>query len=84
MKHPSIEFKTACSCCLTNAEMVSDMAKEYPEVEVKVYYAGKDVDYIPKYGALTESLMVINESDGVKGFSEKVIRNAFEKAIKTA
>ena len=28
---------------------------------VKVYKAGKDFDYIPKYGAVTKSMVVINE-----------------------
>lgn len=36
--------------------------KEYEgKVHVKVYKAGKDFDYIPKYGAVTKSMVVINE-----------------------
>ncbi|MBM6991141.1 MAG: thioredoxin family protein [Mobilibacterium timonense] len=84
MKHPSIEFITACACCVTYAEMVKEMAGDFPEVETRVYVAGEDMDYIPKYGAVTESTMIINESEVVKEFSKSGIREAFRHAIETA
>ena len=84
MKHPCIEFITACACCVTYAEMVKNMAHEFPEVETKVYTAGTDMDYLPKYGAVTESTMIINESEVVKEFSKSGIRDAFRHAIDTA
>ena len=42
--------------------MVQVLEKEYEgKVHVKIYRAGKDFDYIPKYGAVTKSMLVINE-----------------------
>lgn len=59
---------------------MKSLAKDYPEVEVKVYEAGGDMDYIPKYGVLTSSLLVINESTAVTDISKASIRAAFETA----
>lgn len=80
MKHPCIEFITACSCCEVYAEMVRNIAPDYPQVETRVYVAGKDMDYVPKYGMVTRSTMVINESEVLTDFSKSIIREAFEKA----
>ncbi len=63
---------------------VESLAESYPQVEVKTYTAGVDFDYIPKYGVLTASLLVINESIGITDISKSAIRKAFETAIKTA
>ena len=46
--------------------MVQVLEKEYEgKVHVKIYRAGKDFDYIPKYGAVTKSMLVINEKKAV-------------------
>ena len=43
-------------------DLVQVLEKEYEgKVHVKIYRAGKDFDYIPKYGAVTKSMLVINE-----------------------
>ena len=55
---------------------------EYPGVEVKLYEAGKDTDYIPKYGAVTKSVLIVNESRAVTELSKSSIREAFESASK--
>jgi len=59
---------------------VESLAPDYPDVEVKTYTAGIDDAYIPKYGVLTSSLLVINESVAVTSISKKSIRKAFEQA----
>ncbi|MGN0837490.1 MAG: thioredoxin-like (seleno)protein SaoT [Pyramidobacter sp.] len=82
MKHPCIEFITACSCCAVFADFVKSLAPEYPGVEVKLYEAGKDTDYIPKYGAVTKSVLIVNESRAVTELSKSSIREAFESASK--
>lgn len=63
MKHPCVEFILACACCKTLCDFVQELAPKYPEVETKVYVAGQDTEYIPKYGAVTSSMLVINESE---------------------
>ena len=63
---------------------MKSLAKDYPQIEVRVYTAGVDTDYIPKYGMLTSSLLVINESTAVTDLSKASIRKAFETAAKSA
>lgn len=45
--------------------MVQVLEKEYAgRVNVKIYRAGTDFDYIKKYGAVSKSMLVINEKSG--------------------
>ena len=59
---------------------MKSLAKDYPQIEVRVYEAGVDMDYIPKYGMVTSSLLVINESVAVTDLSKAAIRKAFQTA----
>ena len=63
---------------------MQSLAPSYPDVEVRVYEAGRDTDYIPKYGMVTSSLLVINESVAVTDLSKSTIRKAFETARASA
>lgn len=78
MKHPCIEFITACACCATLGDFVKEIAPDYPEIETRVYIAGEDTDYIPKYGAVTSSVLIMNESETLPELSKSSIRKAFE------
>ena len=62
---------------------MKSLAKDYPHIEVRVYEAGVDMDYIPKYGMVTSSLLVINESVAVTDLSKATIRKAFQTAEKS-
>ncbi len=83
MKHPCVEFILACACCDVLGEFVRTLAPEFPEIETRVYVAGVDMDYIPKYGAVTESMLVINESEVLPELSKAAIRKAFEDLAAT-
>ena len=83
MKHPCVEFILACACCDVLGEFVRPLAPEFPEIETRVYVAGVDMDYIPKYGAVTESMLVINESEVLPELSKAAIRKAFEDLAAT-
>lgn len=80
MKKPCIEFIVACSCCQVFADVVRNMAKEFPNVETKVYQAGEDMDYLPKYGAVSSSVLIVNEEEQITDISKSSIRKAFETA----
>ena len=84
MKHPSIEFILACPCCNSLAEYVKELAPSYPNVETRVYEAGKDVEYVQKYGVMTSSILIINESEAVTEHSKAAVLEAFEKAAASA
>ena len=64
--------------------MVQVLEKEYEgKVHVKIYRAGKDFDYIPNYGAVTKSMLVINEKKAVTKLTKPAVRDAFKEALKS-
>ena len=64
--------------------MVQVLEKEYEgKVHVKIYRAGKDFDYIPKYGAVTKSMLVINEKKAVTKLTKPAVREACKEALKS-
>lgn len=63
--------------------MVQVLAKEYEgRVHVKIYRAGQDFDYIKKYGAVSKSMLIINERKAVTKLTKPAVRQAFEEALK--
>lgn len=65
-------------------DLVQVLGKEYEgKVHVKIYRAGTDFDYIPKYGAVTKSMLVINERKAVTKLTKPAVRKAFEEAVKS-
>lgn len=62
--------------------MVQVLKQEYEEkIHVKIYRAGQDFDYIPKYGAVTKSMLVINERKAITKLTKPAVRKAFEEAL---
>lgn len=49
-----------------------------------MYKAGVDFDYIPKYGAVTKSMLIINEKKAVTKLTKPAVRDAFKEALKYA
>ena len=63
-------------------DLVQVLEKEYEgRIHVKIYRAGKDFDYIPKYGAVTKSMLVINEKKAVTKLTKPAVREAFREAL---
>lgn len=63
--------------------MVQVLEKEYGgRVHVKIYRAGQDFDYIKKYGAVSKSMLIINEKKAVTKLTKPAVRQAFEEALK--
>lgn len=58
---------------------MQSLAPDFPQIEVRCYEAGVDVDYIPKYGMVTSSIMIVNESVAITDLSKSVIRKTFKK-----
>lgn len=64
-------------------DLVQVLEKEYEgRVNVKIYRAGKDFDYIKKYGATTKSMLIINEKKAITKLTKPAVRQAFEEALK--
>ena len=65
--------------------LVNSLAANYSDrVEVKVYTVGSDFEYLPKYGSVTKSMLIINESKAITNLSKNAVKKAFEEAIRTA
>ncbi|MBR5488851.1 MAG: hypothetical protein IKV72_04030 [Firmicutes bacterium] len=62
---------------------VKSLAEEYPQIEVRCYEAGVDFDYIPKYGMVTSSVLIVNESIAVTDLSKSAIRKIFRELANT-
>lgn len=64
-------------------DLVQVLEKEYAgRVNVKIYRVGTDFDYIKKYGAVSKSMLIINEKKAVTKLTKQAVRNAFEEALK--
>ena len=83
MEKPCIEYISACACCEVFGDLVQVLEKEYEgRVNVRIYRAGKDFDYIKKYGATTKSMLIINEKKAITKLTKPAVRQAFEEALK--
>lgn len=51
-------------------------------MEVKVYYAGKDFEYIKKYGVVYRGTLIINEEKKIEKLSKEIIEVVIEEAVK--
>lgn len=84
MERPCIEYISACACCEVYGEFVKSLGEQYQgKVAVKIYKAGEDFEYIKKYGAVSKSMLVINQSKAVTKLNKENIRKAFEEALRS-
>jgi hypothetical protein len=84
MNKMKIELINTCPSCAGYEDVLRDIKKQFPEeVDLKIYYAGKDFEYLPKYGPIFRGTMVINEKDRYEDLSRKTIEEAVAKALGT-
>lgn len=57
--------------------------KHGDQVEVKIYYAGKDVDYLKKYGMVTKGTMIIDGKKKLDNLSKATIEKAIEDVVRS-
>lgn len=62
--------------------MQAAAAKYKDKVEAKIYYAGKDIDYIKKYGPIFKGTLIINEKKKIQRISKDIIEKEIETAVK--
>ncbi len=61
--------------------MEAAAAKYDDKVEVKIYYAGKDFDYIKKYGVIFRGTMIINGKKKIDRLSKDIIEKEIQNAV---
>lgn len=78
-----VEFINTCSCCASYEEDIKRAAGQYgDQVEVKIYRAGRDFDYLKKYGMISRGTMIINEKKKYDSLNKEVIEKAIQAAVK--
>lgn len=82
MKKILVELVNTCPTCDQYERILEEMVKKYPEnITSKVYYAGKDFDYIKKYGPVMKGTIIIDEKKRLDNLSKKTIQEAIEGAL---
>lgn len=82
MKKNLLEFIVVCAWCDTFTVLVKDLGKKYSDkVDVKIYVAGRDFEYIKKYGMQTKSIIILNEKKVIDKVNRTTIQKAFEELV---
>lgn len=77
-----VEFINTCPCCDEYSKIVKSAGEKYGDkVETKIYYAGKDFDYLKKYGMITKGTLIINEKKKIDKLSRTIIEKAIADAL---
>ncbi|EEX48748.1 MULTISPECIES: thioredoxin-like (seleno)protein SaoT [Jonquetella] len=77
-----VEFINTCPCCDGYGDVLRDLQKRFPDkIDLKIYYVGKDFDYLPKYGPITRGTMIINGTDRYEDLSRRSIEKIISEAI---
>jgi hypothetical protein len=64
-------------------DIIKKSAAPYGDaVTVKVYYAGRDFDYLKKYGMINKGTMIVNGRKKYQSLSPAIIRQAIEQAVR--
>ncbi|WP_418791796.1 thioredoxin-like (seleno)protein SaoT [Phosphitispora sp. TUW77] len=84
MSKVSVEFINTCPCCDQHGQSIKDAAAKFGDkVDVKIYYAGKDFDYVKKYGMISKGTMIINGKKKYETLSRDIIEKAIEEAVRS-
>jgi hypothetical protein len=77
-----VEFINTCACCDEHGENIKNIAARFGDnVDVSIYYAGRDFGYLKKYGMITKGTMIINGSKKYENLSKENIEKAISLAM---
>ena len=82
-----VEFINTCPCCDEYGALLKELAEKYREqIDLRLYSAGRDMDYLAKYGAVTRGTLIINGAEKYEEgfFNRKIVTEAVEKAVRAA
>lgn len=84
MAKVQVEFINTCPCCDEYGQIIKSVAEKYgDDVETKIYYAGKDFDYVKKYGMVTKGTMIINGKKKYDTLTKDIIEKIIEEAVRS-
>lgn len=82
MAKVKVEFINTCACCDEHGETIKSVAADLGEaVDVSIYFAGRDFDYLKKYGMISKGTMIINGKKKYENLSKDIIRKAITEAL---
>ena len=77
-----VEFINTCLTCDSYSEYLNELQKTYEDkMELRIYYAGKDFDYIQKYGIIDRGTLIINGKNRYEILNKKLIEKEIKAAI---
>lgn len=83
-KKVTVEFINTCACCDVHGETIKKVAARFGDaVDVSIYYAGKDFEYLKKYGLITKGTMIVNGTQKYEDLSGGSIEKAITLAVET-
>jgi hypothetical protein len=78
----TVEFISTCPSCVGYEDAVRFAAALFEEaVDVKIYHAGKDFDYLRKYGPVSKGTLIIDGRKKYDNLSNDLIRQAIFEAV---
>lgn len=82
MNKVTVEFINTCPCCDEHGENIKNIAAEFGDaVDVSIYYAGKDFDYLKKYGMINKGTMLVNGKRKYENLSKDIVEQAIREAV---
>lgn len=82
MKKVLVEFINTWAGCDGYTHAVEAAAAKYEDkVDVKIYYAGKNTEYIKKYGVIFRATLIINEKKKIQRLSKNIIEKEIALAV---
>lgn len=84
MKKVLVEFINTCPCCDAYGGLLRELAEKNPDrIDLHLYTAGQDAEYVAKYGMVTRGTLVINEKERYEEgyFNKRIIRKAIKRAL---
>ncbi len=82
MAKVQVEFINTCACCDEHGENIKNIAARFGDnVDVSIYYAGKDFGYLKKYGMITKGTMIINGEKKYENLSKENIEKVISQAM---
>ena len=77
-----VEFINTCPCCDEHGANIKNIAARFgDQVEVSLYYAGKDFGYLKKYGMISKGTMIVNGKKRYDSLTKEVIEKAITEAM---
>lgn len=77
-----VEFINTWPTCNQYSEFVKEVVEKHKDkIDCKIYYAGKDVSYIRKYGPIMKGTLIVNEKKKIDRLSKAIIEKAIEDSI---